>query len=186
MLFGDPSDFAIEADVEPDLRPPSAVWGCMCVWCRGNALGRLEERYCALYHSHCSFEWVAAHLDELWTPELAAFGDDGKWNFLHGLLYGYHGDIDLGEHDRRTLAEMRLDWAEYGRFDFLTNWGEQFDGGFASFLFRPPGQDVCILSRAFPPNVGLCVRVTPGGFVAAATGFVEWFREQERRLQTNG
>jgi hypothetical protein len=112
MLFGDPSDFAIEADVEPSLTPPSSVWGHMCIWCRGFALGRLEERYCALYHSHCSFEWVATHLEELWTPELAAFDDAGKWNFLKSLLCGYQGDIDLGEHDRRTGDEIRADWAE--------------------------------------------------------------------------
>lgn len=184
MLFGNRNDFAIEAGVEPELQPPSAVWGHMCVWCRGHALGRLEERGCALYHSRCSFEWVTAHLDELWTPELAAFDDDGKWNFLHGLLYGYHGEIDLGEHDRRTGAEIRADSAEYSRFDFLTNWGEQFDG-FQSFIFRPPGGQVHILSRAFPTDMGLCVRVTPEGFVTAVTGFVGWFREQERRLQTN-
>ena len=186
MLFGDPSEFAVEAEVEPDLRPPSAVWGHMCVWCRGNALGDIDNRHCALYLSCVRFTWLAEHLDELWTPELAAFDDAGRWNFLKSLLYGYHGDIDLAEHDRRTDDEMGTDWAEYSRFDFLTNWGEQFDGGFASFIFRPPGDAVHILSRAFPENVGLCVRVSPEGFVTAATGFVEWFREQERRLCANG
>ncbi len=183
MTFGDPSEFAIEADVEPGLMPGSAVWGHMCVWCRRLALGKIDERHCGLYPSYHSFKWLAEHLDELWTPELAAFSDAGKWNFLKTLLYGYQGDIDLGEHDRRTREEMRLDWTEYGRFDFLTNWGEQFDGGFASFLFRPPGGDVHILSRAFPANVGLCVRVSAKAFLTAATGFIDWFEQQERRLR---
>lgn len=31
MLFGDRLIFAIEADVEPNLEPPRAVWGRMCV-----------------------------------------------------------------------------------------------------------------------------------------------------------
>jgi hypothetical protein len=185
MLFGDPSDFAIEADVEPDLRPPSSVWGHMCVWCRGCALGRIEERHCALYPSHLAFEWLVTHLDELWAPELAVFDDGGIWKFLDSLLYGYHDQLALDEHDRRTLSEMQQDSAEFSRFNFLTNWGEQFDGGYKSFIFRPPSEQVRILSRAFPANLGPCVQVTPEGFVTAATGFVEWFREQERRLQTN-
>lgn len=186
MLFGDRNDFAIEADVEPDLKPPSEVWGCMCVWCRGFALGELHERYCCLGIAAAQFERLLARFDELWTPELAVFDDVGRWNFLKSLLYGYQGDIDLAEHDRRTRDEMRTDWGVYGRFDFLTNWGEQFDGGFASFIFCPPGGQVHILSRAFPASLGLCVQVTPEGFLTAATGFVDWFREQERRLQTNG
>jgi hypothetical protein len=186
MLFGDPADFAIEADVEPDLTPPSSVWGQMCVWCRGFALGRLAERYCGLGFACDRFDWLATHLDELWTPELAAFDYEGIWRFLDSLLYGYHGELALDEHDRRTLSEVSADSHAFGRFDFLTNWGEQFDGGFKSFIFRPPGGRVHILSRAFPANMGLCVQVTPEGLVAATTGFVEWFREQELRLQTNG
>ena len=27
MLFGDRTDFAIEVEVEPNIKPPSAVWG---------------------------------------------------------------------------------------------------------------------------------------------------------------
>jgi hypothetical protein len=126
------------------------------------------------------------HLDELWTPELAVFDYQAIWKFLHSLLYGHDGKLALDDHDRRTLSDMQADSAEFGRFDFLTNWGEQFDGGFKSFIFRPPGGQVHILSRAFPPDVGLCVEVTPEGFVTAAAGFVQWFREQEIRRQTNG
>jgi hypothetical protein len=44
VLFGVPADFAIEAEVDPGLQPLSAVWGSMCVWCRGRALGDLSER----------------------------------------------------------------------------------------------------------------------------------------------
>lgn len=182
MLFGDPDEFAIEAGVEPDLRPPSAVWGFMRVWCRGATLGDIDERYCALYHSSAAFGVLADTIADLWVPELAAFDDEGKWKFLDGLLYGYHGGVPLDHHDRRTLPEVQADSTEYGRFNFLTNWGEQFDG-FKSFIFRPPGGQVCVLSRAFPARVGLCARVPLEAFASAACQFTLWYREQERRLQ---
>ena len=37
-VFGDRLDFAIEAGIEPDLQTGTALWGHMCVWCRGVAL----------------------------------------------------------------------------------------------------------------------------------------------------
>jgi hypothetical protein len=104
MLFGEPADFAIEAYVEPDLKPPSAVWGRMCVWCRGVPLGDISERYCALYPAYCSFRSLPSCLDSLWADELAGLGDEGVWNFLDA------------------------DWAAWDRFNFLSNWGERFDG----------------------------------------------------------
>ena len=48
-LFGNRDDFAIEAGVEPHLNPPSAVWGHLCIWCRGIAIGDIENKHCGLY-----------------------------------------------------------------------------------------------------------------------------------------
>lgn len=94
MRFGDPADFAIEADVEPHLRPPSAVWGHMCVWCQGVVLGDITDLHCGLYGAYSSFRWLASNLNELWAPELVGLDDVAVWNFLDGLLYGYHGDVE--------------------------------------------------------------------------------------------
>src|SRR4051794_18443935 len=121
MLFGDTADFAIEAGVEPDLVPPSAVWGHMCVWCRGVALGDIEDRHCGLYQAFCGFRWLSEHLGELWDVELAGLDDVAAWNFLDGLLYGYHGDVEI--EDGRSLDQVRADWAYWSKYDFLTNWG---------------------------------------------------------------
>jgi hypothetical protein len=76
-----------------------------------------------------------------------------------------------------------MDAQRYGRFNFLTNWGEEFDGC-KSFLLCPPGRPVRILSRSFPPAVGLGVDVSRAGFVAAAAAFARWFEAQEARLRT--
>jgi hypothetical protein len=44
QIFGDKNDFAIEAGVEPDLVPPSLLWGHMRIWCAGVPLGNINDR----------------------------------------------------------------------------------------------------------------------------------------------
>ena len=77
-LFGNPADFAIEAGVEPDLRPGSAVWGHMRVLCGGAALGDIEERTRAVHDANESLRVqagdTAADLDYLGTNALALSG----------------------------------------------------------------------------------------------------------------
>jgi hypothetical protein len=179
-VFGDRSDFAIEAGVEPDLNPPSAVWGHMCVWCRGMPLGDIDERHCCLNHARTSFRWKARHLDELWAPELVGLDDLATCNFLDGLLYGYHGDVEL--RDDPTVEMCRANGTAWYHFDFLTNWGEQFDGCKA-FILCPPGGPVRILSRRFPAGMGYRVDVSQSAFKEASLGFVQWYEEQESRLR---
>ena len=180
MLFGDPGDFAIEADVEPRLEPPSSVWGHMCVWCRGVPLGDITERQCALYPAYCEFLPLPSLLEELWSPELEGLGDLDAWNLLDGLLYGYHGDVEVT--DDRSLEQCQADWSAWGKFNFLTNWGEQFDGH-KSFLVCPPGGPVRILSRRLPTALGLGVDVTIEAVIKASHEFVRWFEEEEHRLR---
>ncbi len=179
-MFGDPADFAIEAGVEPHLVRPSAVWGHMRVWCGGHPLGDIEDRQCALYPSYLELDRMSTHLVDQWDEALLGLDDRAMWNFLDGALYGYHGNVEV-ENDR-SLEESRRDAARFGKFDFLTNWGEQFDRGYKSFLICPPNKPVCVLSRAFPESVGLGVNVTRDGFTRASETFVGWFRFQERRL----
>jgi hypothetical protein len=115
----------------------------------------------------------------LWADELAGLDDVAAWNFLDGLLYGYHGDVEWA--DTRTLAEVRRDAVRWGRFNFLTNWGEQFDG-YKSFLLCPPGESARVLSRRLPPHLGRGVSVSRQALVTAAAGFAAWFESESRRL----
>lgn len=179
-MFGDPADFAIEAGVEPHLVAPSAVWGHMRVWCRGNALGKIDDRHCALYTSHQAFDWMSAHLEDLWDDALNGLDDRATYDFLDGALYGYHGDVEI--EDNLSLEEISRDAQRFGKFEFLTNWGGQFDGCSKSFVVCPPDKPLRVLSRAFPESVGLCVNVSRTGFALAARDFVDWFKYQERRL----
>ncbi len=178
-VFGNRADFAIEAGVEPEGHTAAIVWGPMCVWCNGVPLGDLADRHCALYPSYTSFAWLADNLGSLWANELTGFDDIAAWNFLDGLLYGYHGDTELA--DARSLDECSRDAERWWRFDFLTNWGEQFDG-YKSFLLCPPGDSVRVLSRRLPASMGRGVSVSQRSFVEAASCFVGWFESESLRI----
>jgi hypothetical protein len=127
-----------------------------------------------------AFGQTVAHLEDLWDEALVGLNDQDTWNFLDGALYGYHGDVEV--HDERSLEDTRRDARRYGKFNFLTNWGEQFDGGYKSFLLCPPRRPLRVLSRAFPKPVGLGVNVSRAGFARAVRAFTDWFESQERRL----
>ncbi len=178
-VFGDREDFAIEAGVEPDNQTAGSVWGHMCVWCRGVALGNIDERYCGLFHAYQEFDGLAENLSSLWATELVGLDDVAAWNFLDGLLYGWHGDVRLS--DERTTKECLQAPAQWWRFNFLTNWGEQFDD-YKSFLLCPPGESARVLSRRLPDKMGRGVSISRPGFVEAASGFARWFEAESGRL----
>jgi hypothetical protein len=179
MRFGDISDFAIEAEVEPDISPPSSVWGRMCIWCRGEPLGNLSEPYCGLGAAAYEFRWLRCHLTDLWDECLEGLDDRDANDFLDGLLYGYRGGVEI--EDERTSEEMNRDATRFSKFNFLTNWGEQFDG-YKSFILCPPAQPVRILSRHLPDRMNGVAVVTREGLLSAVEDFLRWFDEQEKRL----
>jgi hypothetical protein len=111
-MFGDPNDFAIEAGAEPGLAPPSPVWGHACVWCRGMPLGNIDDRHCGLAGTFHGFADLAEHVDELWNEKLVGLDDHALWNFLDGLLYGYHGDVEI--EDDRSLQQIGKDAIHFG------------------------------------------------------------------------
>jgi hypothetical protein len=150
----------------------------MCIWCRDIPLGDISDRHCCLAGAYSGFRDLASNIDHLWAAELVGLNDVATWNFFDGLLYGYHGFVEVP--DDRSHDEVARDAALWGRFDFLTHWGEQFDG-YKAFVMHPPGGDVRILWRgeSVPAR---CVEVSRAGVVAACNGFTRWFEAQERRL----
>jgi hypothetical protein len=176
VVFGDPTEFAVEVDAEPGSEPRSgAVWGHMCFWVQGEALGNIAERRCLLNHAHDALVWLADHLDTQWAETLAGLDDQAVWNILDGQIYGFHGDVELD--DARSAADCERDAFVWRRFEFLTNWGEQFDG-YKAFLLCPPGASASILYRneSDPPKR---LEVSPGALVSAARELDQWFREQQ-------
>jgi hypothetical protein len=172
MVFGDMADFAIQAEIEPGLTPPSAAWGRMCVWCRGTALGNIQETCCGLGDAASEFAWAASNLEELWDESLQGLDDQATFAFLDAAYYG---------DDDRSADQVHADAERYAKFNFLTNWGEQFDG-FKAFWIHAPDGSLHIHYR-LPDNTLGSSQVTKKAFITAATEFVRWFREQDQRLR---
>jgi hypothetical protein len=180
MRFGDAADFAIEAELEPGLAPPSAVWGRMCVWAGGAALGDLNKPRCGLWEAAVEFRWLSGHLADLWDETFDGLDDRAITDRLDALLYGYVGGVEADDH--RTIDEVNRDAERFSKFNFLTNWGEQFDGS-KSFIVCPPGGPVRVLSRHLPARMNGVAVVARKRFRGAVEDFLRWFDDAEAGLR---
>lgn len=183
MLFGRRDDFAIEAGIDKCSSMSMTVWGHMCIWCRGAALGDLDDSLCAIGIARDRFRTLLSpvrgqlRIDCLWADEFAELDANAVLNFLDRMLFGNDDDGYWGLD--RTMVQLHRDLDTWGDFNFLTNWGEQFDG-YKSFILRPPGDSVRVLSRHLPASMGRAVDVSRDTFVAAVEAFCQWFDERQR------
>jgi len=90
--------------VEPELVAPSHPWGRLCVWIAGTQIGDFDDPYCGLSPCDGGFQEKCEELNELWENKFIEFSDIEIWNFLDGLLYGYHGNIELD--NDKTLEDL--------------------------------------------------------------------------------
>ena len=171
MIFGDPSDFAIEAMTETHLVRPSAVWGRMCLHIADTTLGDFDDPHCALYPAYRQFASLLERINELWDDAFNDLNDHDIYSLLDHAIYG---------DDDRTMAEIERDARRFSRFDFLTNWGEQFVGHKCFILYRAP--DTLRILYRMPDNCPGTVSITKDGFVHAANGFLAWFDSESERL----
>ena len=181
MLIGDISDFAIEVMVEPDLKAPSAVWGRMCVHIAGTTLGDFSDLFCALYPAYGHFEWHVKHRDRLWDTIFNDMSPEEIHDTVQDAIYG---------DDDRTMDRILSDARRYGAFDFLTNWGEQFDG-YSSVIVSPNPDTIMVLHRPYInadsprriPKDFVDARCSRSGFINASRSFLDWFNRESERLQ---
>jgi len=180
MLIGNPSDFAIEAMVEPDLKLPSAVWGRMCVRIGSITLGDYDDPYCCLYGARAAFDWHAKRQGRLWDDIFNDMSPEDIHLTVRNALYG---------DDDRTIDLLHRDSRRYGEFDFLTNWGEQFDG-YSSVIVSPDPDTMMIIHRPYVAIESsqrlqesfVVARCSRSGFLSASAQFVEWFDREAQRL----
>ena len=182
MIFGNPKDFAIEAMTEPHLTAPSAVWGRMCVHIGDVTLGDFSDEHCGLYGAYCGFRELLNTSTQLWDESFDGLSREQIHDLVRNAIYG---------DDDRTMSAILADSQRYGRFDFLTNWDEQFDG-FASVIVQEDAATTTILHR---PHSAFTRQREPGPFVLAicstigfrnaCAGLVEWFDREAARLTLN-
>jgi len=181
MIFGSKSDFAIEAMVEPELAPPSHPWGRLCIWVDGKKIGDFDDPHCGLYPCYENFQEKCEELNELWENSFIEFSDIEIWNFLDGLLYGHHGNVELD--DEKTLEQARIDSDTYSKYDFLTNWGEMFDRDGKSFILKLPEGRIKVLNYDYQKEIVNCYFCTEMGFRRASKEFASWYSKQLEVLE---
>jgi hypothetical protein len=183
MVFGETSRFAIEA-IAQENPPLKGVCGRMRIWCQGIAIGDFTEELCGLYGAYDGFCQLEQLLPQNWRDEFENLTDADIWNLLDFYLYGYHGDVEVVD-DTRTLEALKRDAQVYGRFDFLTNWGEQFDEGGKSFILCRPSGKVNILNQSLPNSMGLSLETDVDAVFAAIRAFRRWYEYEERLILAN-
>lgn len=181
MIFGNKADFAIESMVEPDLEPPSSVWGRLRIWISGVSIGDYDDSHCGLWNCYINFQKMSDDLNDLWLETFESCDELEIWNYLDAALYGYHGNIELD--DCRTPEQVHSDAERYFKFDFLTNWGEMFDRGGKSFLLKLPNGYLKVLNYDHINEKINSYQCSELGFRQAVKGFIIWFKEQEGRLK---
>lgn len=180
MIFGSRLDFAIEVMIEPDPTPPSGVYGRMRVWCKGVQFGDFSDPRCALFPAYLGFKELLQSLPELWLEDLSGLSDLQLADRVDMLLYGARGEQLID--DTRTVDECQRDRRIYGRFSFLTNWGEQFDRDAKSFIFRPPSRQVKILVRTSDVCEVMSLQTSLLDVTTAIQHFLEWFEDSAALL----
>jgi len=184
MIFGNKENFAIEAMIEPRLNPPSYVWGRLRIWILNIPIGNYDDPYCALYPSYSGFKEVSIELDSLWLDDFYTLSDSEIWNLLDGSIYGYHGKEEI---DYDKLYGDKVDYsAMYGKFNFLTNWGEMFDQDprGKAFLFKEPGEKIKVLTHAGLNDTVESFYCNEFSFRSAVNEFCAWYDDQERILDS--
>lgn len=180
MIFGNKADFAIEAMIEPHLKPPSIPWGRMCIWVEGKFIGDYDDPHCGLGSACQGFSEKIDELNALWLDSFTELSDLGVWNFLDALLYGYQGNEEL--EDDRTVEQSISDSNMYSKFDFLTNWGEMFDRDGKSFLLKQPNGYLKVLNFDYEENRVNSYQCSELSFRKAVKEFVDWYDQQEDSL----
>jgi hypothetical protein len=168
MIFGAPSDFAIEAALEPGPDLPnivgSNVAGRMRLFIGGRAVGNFDEPACVLraVSEHLVTFSAAAH--SLWHPTLNGLQPMGQFSVLNEALF-------LGCDEEPP--------EEYARCGFLTNISEAFDGVKGFLLFPGNGLFVTLIEQG---QVFSHHTIPYTGFCTVAARFALWVREQELAL----
>ncbi len=179
QMFGDPGRFAIEAMSEPDLQAPSAVWGRMCLHVGPVVLGDITNEHCGLYGAYSGLAELINNTTRLWDDSFAGLTHERIHDLVHAAIY---------KDDERSLDAIQADAGRYGRFDFLTNWGEQFDG-FSSVIVQCEDTTTTILHRPYlaqepQRRSGAFISATcsSADFRKACVAFINWFDSETARL----
>jgi hypothetical protein len=106
---------------------------------------------------------IAGNLNAITKPALWTLSDEDLWDRFNRARY-----IDRGQ----SNDEIAKDYVEWGPHDFLTNWGEMFEG-YKGMIYCIPNGRIRMLVQQ-PDNSIRKYAVTAKGFTDAIAGFSQW------------
>jgi len=163
MIFGTPSDFAIEAYHEPS-GPEWGGCGRLCLYIRGVPVGDLRDNHCSLLAVTDCFREFADKIETLWSAHFAGLSDAEVFRLIDRARYSDEPSSGLG--------------SDFAAFDFLTNSAEMFDN-IKTFIFCEPGGVVHILYRLPDDSFGSGT-CSVESFRSVVAQYAHWFDEQVR------
>ena len=183
MLFGSKDDFAIEC-YPPDGSGAAmeCVYGRMCAWCGGERLGDIDENE-FLFHVGQCIKGLVETLHKRMHEDVDGLSDSEAFEFLDAKLYSGRGSVPAVI-TSGFEEQADKDWQRFSGFNFLTNWGEQFDY-VKGYLLNNGDGTLRVLYEKYNRwtrtwTMPMAVRATEQGLREAAAGFLAWLQEQER------
>ena len=163
MLFGDRAQFAIEAHHEPQ-GPSWLGFGRMALHFGHVTLGDLSEEHCSLHDAAGRIREISGRIRTTWLPEFRGHSDAEIFALIDRELY-----VDYGQAEANTKSAQK----RYGRFEFLTNAGGQFDD-VKTFIYCDPESLVHVLYEDRSGKVG-SVTCSADSFESVSRAFLQWF-----------
>jgi len=145
-------------------------------------MGDYSNEQCGL--PYIQFRALRDGLPKFWLREFDALDDVSIFHRLDGALFGSRDGIEVV--DERTSAEYRDDALLYGRFTFLVNWGEMFDGEGKLFVLCSDGTHVRVLHQPAGSTGCNVLMATVTDVEGARDGFLSWFERQASALGAPG
>ena len=142
VTFGNASEFAIQAMLEPELKPPSHIWGRMCLWVSGIQLGDYNDGHCGLAQCTSHLNQIVEIIDQLSASVFGDKDDQDIYSFLENASHNSGFDDNAVENK----------FMEFHKFRFDYGFAEMFDREPMSFLIKQPTGTLKLLFKTNNDN----------------------------------
>ena len=174
-IIGDKTKFGIEVMVEPELVPPSPVWGRMCIWAGNFRIGNFEEQHCGLSQCVEHLLDIVRILPSLDSVIFQEHNDDYIARYLCESWY------ESGYNEYGEKVGLAADMHKY-RIDY--GFPEMFDGPYMVFLLAVGSDSLKLLHIETSSNEVKSFMFKKELFTGAVNSLQEWLSAQLEELRS--
>ena len=168
VTIGDKSNFAIQAMLEPELKPPSFIWGSMCLWVLGFQIGDYNDEHCGLAQCVFHMNQVVGIIDQLSIEVFSEQSDQEIYSFLENACLN-PGFDDFG---------VDNGFLEFHKFRFDYGFSEMFDREPMSFLLKQTNGSLKLLFKIKNDDKLMSHTFSEQFFIETVAKFNTWFNEK--------